>query len=262
MIGALGIVVLSSWTYLLSGAGTGMSESEMSSLDSALGSARPMGEPMSVMATPARWDLEYAGMMVGMWWLMMIAMMVPSAAPMILLYAGIARRQREEGSDVLLPTGIFAWGYLAVWGVFSVIATALQWGFEAAGILSPVIMTPTSLLFAAAILVAAGFYQLSPAKRACLSHCRGPIQFLMSHWRPGRWGAVRMGVVHGLYCLGCCWALMALLFVGGVMNLYWIGGLAILILLEKTIPAGDTLRKVTGALLMLWGVTFFNQATA
>ncbi len=266
VIGVLGIVVLASWTYLLARAGMGMSAWEMSSLGSALGRAKPMpapmGEAMSAMAMPARWDLEYAAMMVSMWWLMMIAMMVPSAAPMILLYAAVARRQREKGSDVLLPTGLFAWGYIAVWGFFSVIAAALQWGFEAAGILSPMMMTPTSLLFAAAILVAAGLYQLTPAKQACLSHCRGPIQFLMSHWRPGRWGAVRMGVVHGLYCLGCCWALMALLFVGGVMNLYWIGGLATIILLEKTIPAGDVFGKVTGGLLMLWGSTFIYQATA
>ncbi len=266
VIGVLGIVVLASWTYLLAGAGMGISAWEMSSLGSALGRAKPMpapmGEAMSAMAMPARWDLEYAAMMVSMWWLMMIAMMVPSAAPMILLYAAVARRQREKGSDVLLPTGLFAWGYIAVWGFFSVIAAALQWGFEAAGILSPMMMTPTSLLFAAAMLVAAGLYQLTPAKQACLSHCRGPIQFLMSHWRPGRWGAVRMGVVHGLYCLGCCWALMALLFVGGVMNLYWIGGLATIILLEKTIPAGDVFGKVTGGLLMLWGSTFIYQATA
>jgi predicted metal-binding membrane protein len=257
----------------------GMSAWEMSSLDLALGRAKPMpmgevsamsggqmsgamGDAMSAMATPARWNLEYAGIMVSMWWVMMIAMMVPSAAPMILLYAAVARRQREKGSDALLPTGIFAWGYVAVWGFFSVIAAALQWGFEAAGILSPMMMSSTSLLFAAAILVAAGLYQLTPAKQACLRHCRGPIQFLMGHWRPGRWGAFWMGVEHGAYCLGCCWALMTLLFFGGVMNLYWIAGLAVIVLLEKTIPAGDTLGKVTGGLLMLWGVTFLYQAMA
>jgi predicted metal-binding membrane protein len=123
-------------------------------------------------------------------------------------------------------------------------------------------MSSTSLLFAAAILVAAGLYQLTPAKQACLRHCRGPIQFLMGHWRPGRWGAFGMGVEHGAYCLGCCWALMALLFFGGVMNLYWIAGLAVIVLLEKTVPAGDKLGKVTGGLLMLWGVTFLLQGMA
>lgn len=262
VLGALGIVILASWGYTLAGAGIDMSAWEMSSLESAAGHAKPMqmGVAMSVMATPARWDLAYAAMMVSMWWMMMIAMMVPSAAPMILLYAAVARRQREKGIDVLLPTGIFAWGYIAVWGFFSVIAAALQWGFEAAGILSPVMMNSTSLLFAATVLVAAGLYQLTPAKQACLRHCRGPIQFLMSHWRPGRWGAVRMGAVHGVYCLGCCWALMALLFVSGVMNLYWIVGLAVIVLLEKTISAGDTFGKMIGGLLVLWGAMFVYQA--
>lgn len=275
VLSALAVVVLASWAYVLAGAGMGMSAWEMSSLDLALGRARPklmgqvtghmsgaMGDAMSVMATPARWNLEYAGIMVSMWWVMMIAMMVPSAAPMILLYAAVARRQREIGSDALLPTGIFAWGYVAVWGFFSVIAAALQRGFEAAGILSPMMLSPTSLLFAAAILVAAGLYQLTPVKQACLRHCRGPLQFLMGHWRPGRRGAFCMGVKHGAYCLGCCWALMTLLFFGGVMNLYWIAGLAVIVLLEKRIPSGDTLGKVIGGLLMLWGATFLYQALA
>jgi predicted metal-binding membrane protein len=221
-----------------------------------------MGDAMSAMATPARWSLEYASIMVSMWWVMMIAMMVPSAAPMILLYAAVARGQRQKGGEALLPTGIFAWGYVAVWGFFSVIAAAMQWGFEAAGVLSPMMMNSTSLLFAAAILVTAGLYQLTPAKQACLRHCRGPIQFLMSRWYPGRWGAFRMGTEHGAYCLGCCWALMTLLFFGGVMNLYWIAGLAVLVLLEKTIPTGDTLGKATGGLIVLWGATFLYQALA
>jgi predicted metal-binding membrane protein len=258
----------------------GMSAWEMSSLDLALGQAKlmpmgemcapmgggqmsgPMDDAMSAMATPARWNLEYAAIMLSMWWVMMIAMMVPSAAPMILLYAAVARRQRETGSDALLPTGIFASGYVAMWGFFSVIAAALQWGFEAAGILSPMMMNSTSLLFAAAILAAAGLYQVTPAKQACLRHCRGPIQFLTGQWRPGRWGAFWMGAEHGTYCLGCCWALMTLLFFGGVMNLYWIAGLAVMVLLEKTIPAGDTLGKLAGGLLVLWGVTFLYQAMA
>jgi predicted metal-binding membrane protein len=290
-LGALGVVVLASWAYVLAGAGMGMSAWKMSSLDLALGRVEPMpmgevsagamsggpmnagemsggqmsciiGDAMSAMATSARWNLEYAGIMVSMWWVMMIAMMVPSAAPLILLYAAVARRQREKGAEALLPTGIFASGYVAVWGFFSGIAAALQWGFEAAGILSPMMMNSTSLLFAAAILVAAGLYQLTPVKQACLRHCRGPIRFLMGRWCPGRWGAFRMGVEHGAYCLGCCWALMTLLFFGGVMNLYWIGGLAVMVLLEKTIPAGDTLGKVTGGLLMLWGGTFLYRAMA
>jgi predicted metal-binding membrane protein len=269
-LGALGVVVLASWAYVLAGAGMGMSAWKMSSLGGPMnagemsGGQMPciMGDAISAMATSARWNLEYAGLMVSMWWVMMIAMMVPSAAPVILLYAAVARRQRETGAEALLPTGIFASGYVAVWGFFSVIAAALQWRFEAAGILSPMMMNSNSLMFAAAILVAAGLYQLTPVKQACLKHCRGPIRFLMGRWCPGRWGAFRMGVEHGAYCLGCCWALMTLLFFGGVMNLYWIAGLAVMVLLEKTIPAGDTLGKLIGGLLMLWGATFLYQAMA
>ncbi len=256
VLAALGVVILVSWACVLSGAGTGMPAGEMSSLEMALGGAA------SAMAMPAGWDVGYAGVMVGMWWVMMLAMMLPGAAPMILLHAAVARRQRERNPKVLLATGLFAWGYVAVWGVFSVIAAGLQWGFEAAGILSPMTMNATSLLFAAAILSAAGLYQLSPAKQACLRYCRGPLQFLMGHWRAGRWGAFRMGMAHGAYCLGCCWALMALLFFGGVMNLYWIAGLALIVLLEKTIPAGDKLGKLTGGLLVLWGAVFAYRAVS
>jgi len=188
--------------------------------------------------------------------------MLPSAAPMILLYAAVNRRAREQGGGALLPTGIFAWGYVTVWGAFSVIAAGLQWAFEGAGILSPAMMNSTSRLFAAGILLAAGLYQLTPVKAACLRHCRGPLAFLMGRWRAGRWGAFRMGVEHGAYCLGCCWALMALLFFGGVMNLYWIAGLAIVVLLEKTLPAGAVVGRITGALLAAWGGAVLYQAAA
>jgi predicted metal-binding membrane protein len=255
---------------------------DMTSLDMALGLSEPMAVPdmiggamssqdmgtgvmsgpMSAMATPAGWNLEYAGIMVIMWWVMMIAMMLPSAAPMVLLFAAANRRQGSAVGDPLLPTGIFTWGYVAVWGGFSVIATALQWAFESAGILSPMMMNSTSMLLAGVILVFAGLYQLTPVKQTCLRHCRSPLQFLMGHWRGGRWGAFRMGVEHGAFCLGCCWALMALLFFGGIMNLYWIAGLAVIVLLEKTIPAGERLGKIIGGLLGLWGVTILYQAVA
>ena len=256
VLAALGAVILASWAYVLAGAGTGMPAWKMSSLDTALGGAA------SAMAMPARWDMGYAGVMVGMWWAMMLAMMLPSAAPMILLHAAVGRRRRERNPATLLATGLFAWGYAAAWGVFSVLATGAQWIFEAAGILSPMAMNATGLLFAAAILAAAGLYQLSPAKQVCLRHCRGPLGFLMGRWRAGRWGAFRMGAEHGAYCLGCCWALMGLLFFGGVMNLYWIAGLALLVLLEKTVPAGDRLGKAAGALLVLWAAAFAWRAVS
>ena len=278
---ALVTVIVLSWAYILSGAGMGMSAWKMTSLDVALGRSQPMqapemnngaisgagmasgttNGPMAAMATPARWDFGYAGVMVVMWWVMMFAMMLPSAAPMILLFTAANRRQSQADRDALLPTGIFAWGYIAVWGGFSVIATALQWALESAGILSPM-MNATNLLMAGIILLLAGLYQLTPVKQACLRHCRSPLQFLMGRWHGGRWGAFRMGVEHGTFCLGCCWGLMALLFFSGVMNLYWIAGLAIIVLLEKMIPAGAILGKIIGALLMLWGAIFIYHVVA
>jgi predicted metal-binding membrane protein len=187
---------------------------------------------------------------------MMVAMMLPSAAPMILLYAAIGRRQRQSGQAVLLPAGIFASGYVVAWGAFSAVATGLQWGFEQVGILSPKMMNVTSLL------IAAGLYQLSPLKRACLAHCRSPLQFLSGHWKQGRRGAFRMGVEHGAFCLGCCWGLMALLFFGGIMNLYWIAGLAVFVAIEKLVPAGDVIAKILGGLFVLWGGSFLYSALA
>jgi predicted metal-binding membrane protein len=262
IIAALTAVVVISWAYILAGAGMGMTAWDMSSLDFALGRAKPMamGTAMAAMATPAGWSFGYAVLMVVMWWVMMVAMMLPSAAPMILLYATISRKQQQRDETVLLPAGIFASGYIAVWGAFSVLAVALQWGFESAGILSPKIMNTTSLLFAGALLIAAGLYQLSPLKRACLAHCRSPFQFLTSYWHTGRWGAFHMGFDHGAYCLGCCWGLMALLFFGGVMNLYWIAGLAVLVAIEKLLPRGDVIAKVLGGLFVLWGASFLYGA--
>jgi predicted metal-binding membrane protein len=170
---------------------------------------------------------------------------------MILLFARIQRQQKAKGSP-FIPTGVFTAGYLVTWGVFSVIATGAQWGFERAGLLSAM-MTSTSGLFAGLLLLAAGIYQLTPLKHACLRHCRSPIQFIRHYWRTGAGGAFRMGIDHGAFCLACCWLLMALLFVGGVMNLYWIVGVALFVLLEKTLPAGHWLGSITGIGLMIWG---------
>ena len=133
------------------------------------------------------------------------------------------------------------------------VATGLQWGLERLALLSPM-MQATSLYLGAALLIGAGLYQLTPLKYACLRHCRSPFDFIANHWRQGTGGAFRMGLEHGLFCLGCCWVLMALLFYGGVMNLWWIAGLAIYVLLEKLAPAGPRLGRYTGALLILWGV--------
>jgi predicted metal-binding membrane protein len=219
---ALTAVIVMSWIYIRAGAGMGMAAWDMSSLKLALGHTKPMAMlkpepmampmPMAAMATPAGWDLGYTAIMVVMWWVMMIAMMLPSAAPMILVYAAIDRRQRRFGGRTRLSTSAFASGYIAAWGGFSVIAAALQWAFEHAGVLSPKMMNTTSLLFAGGLLVIAGLYQLTPVKRACLKNCRSPLQYLTGYWRNGVRGAFLMGVEHGAFCLGCCWALMALLF--------------------------------------------------
>lgn len=266
--GALVFVSAVCWLYLLTGAGMGMSAFEMSSLSMAVGTSTgssmgmpmtgAMGHAMMAMATPAHWTWGYALLMFGMWWVMMIAMMLPSAAPMILLFALLNRRSLAKGGPYV-PTAMFAGAYLVAWGGFSIVAVALQWGLERAELLSPM-MASRNVAFGGALLVLAGAYQLSPLKHACLSHCRGPIDFISRHWRAGLRGAFRMGVHHGLYCLACCWALMTLLFFGGVMNLYWIVGLALFVLLEKTVPPGHWLASLTGLALVVWGVALLFAA--
>ena len=197
------------------------------------------------------WTPVDLALMFVMWAVMMVAMMLPSAAPMILLFATVNRRQKTRGA-VVAPTGLFAAGYVAVWTLFSLGATGLQWTLQRGGLLSPMMATTSSVL-GGAVLLTAGVYQWTPLKGACLTHCRSPIHFITQHWQPGRAGAFRMGWDHGLYCLGCCWFLMCLLFVGGVMNLVWIAGLAIFVLLEKVLPL-EWVPQVSGAALVVWGL--------
>jgi predicted metal-binding membrane protein len=210
-----------------------------------------MSDMAMAAIAPMAWTPGYAVLMFFMWWIMMLAMMLPSAAPMILLFAMVNRKQREKGAPYV-PTGIFAAGYVLVWGAFSLVAVAAQWGLEQSGLLSATMAT-TSVALGTGLLIAAGIYQLTPLKHACLRHCRSPIAFITQHWRPGEFGALRMGVAHGAFCTGCCWFLMALLFYGGIMNLYWIVGLALFVLLEKTTPAGHWLGRISGVVLIAWG---------
>jgi predicted metal-binding membrane protein len=181
----------------------------------------------------------------------MLAMMLPSATPMILLFAAVNRKQRARGGP-FVPTAAFAAGYLVLWAVFSVLAVALQWGLQRVELVSPVLLR-ADIVVGGLLLVAAGLYQLTPLKHACLEHCRSPAHFLSRHWRSGPAGALRMGMEHGAFCVGCCWFLMLLLFVGGVMNLAWIAGLAAFVLLEKTVPAGHWLARAAGVALLLTG---------
>jgi predicted metal-binding membrane protein len=265
VIAALLTVIVLAWAYILTGAGVGMAGFEAGTttgapagtagadhdMDSREGASDAMQEVGVAAMAPMAWSPGYAVLMFFMWWIMMMAMMLPSATPMILLFALINRKQRENGAPYV-PTGIFAAGYLLVWGAFSLVAVTAQWGLGRIGLLSSMLAS-TSVLLGAGLLIAAGIYQLTPLKHACLRHCRSPIFFIGHHWRPGNMGALRMGVEHGAFCTGCCWFMMALLFYGGVMNLYWIVGLAVFVLLEKTIPAGHWLGSITGGFLIAWG---------
>jgi len=213
---ALLLVVAAAWGYTLTGTGMGVAE----------------------------WSLRYAALMLAMWWVMMVAMMLPSAAPAILLAAAINRRSARP----LYGTA----GYLLAWLGFSVLMTAVQWALEASGGLSALLRV-TSPYLAGALLIAAGLWQLTPLKQACLRHCRSPIDYLTRHRRPGNRGALLMGAGHGSYCLGCCAFLMVLLFVGGVMNLAWIAGLALFVLVEKLLARGVAFSRAAGAALIIAG---------
>lgn len=268
-----GVVALCmlAWLYIVAGAGLGMNAWEMTRLalfphqqtpnmTSDMTSDMPgmdmPGMDMSAMATePRAWGGANWALMIAMWWVMMIAMMSPSAAPTILLYAHVHRHALAQGQiqDKLAPTGVFMAGYLLVWLGFSVAATALHWLLEREAFVSATMMSSQSRWLSAIVLIGAGLYQLSPFKNACLSHCRAPTAFLARHWRPHALGALRLGALHGAFCVGCCWMLMGLLFVGGIMNLVWVAGLAILVLAEKLFPAGQWVGRAAGIALIAWG---------
>lgn len=207
-------------------------------------------EPMPGMEMPAVTWLT----VTAMWMVMMVAMMVPSAAPLVLLYLRVARHPIEAAKrdPVYVPSAFLVAGYLAIWLVFSMIAATLQFGLQRAGLISEMMLWSRSAVLSATMLAAAGLYQLTSTKRACLKRCRGPVTFLAHHWRPGRLGALVMGLEHGAWCVSCCWVLMGLLFVGGVMNLVWIALIAILILIERVAPFGVTVSRVSGSLLLAW----------
>lgn len=187
----------------------------------------------------------------GMWSVMMVAMMLPSATPMILLVGAVARRRGAAGPAV--HTGLFTAGYFLLWIGFSAVAALAQWLLHRAALLTPA-MASASPVLSGLVLLTAGVYQWLPLKRACLGHCRSPLHFLGAEWREGRAGALRMGARHGLFCVGCCWATMTLLFVGGVMRLPWIVALAALVLLEKLGPRGATLARAAGVVFAGWGL--------
>jgi predicted metal-binding membrane protein len=224
------IASASAWLYILSGAGMGMTMLEMT---------HPGDTGMDMdMVMPQSWSSGYTVMMFFMWWIMMIAMMLPSATPTILLSAALNRRSSNE-TPPYGSAAIFTMGYLLAWAIFSLAAVLFHWLLEQAGLLSMLMESASRIL--------------SGLLHSCLTHCQSPVEFLVRHRRPGNRGALLMGLHHGYYCLGCCWFLMALLFVGGVMNLYWIIGLAIFVYLEKTLAGGKWLARISGVALLAWG---------
>lgn len=196
------------------------------------------------------WTVTYLIPAFTMWALMMVAMMLPSAMPMILLYARLSRQTANSDTN----TAVFVLAYLGVWSGFSVLAAVAQAALVSAAIVTGMALKLDSNALSGGLLVAVGLYQLSPLKAACLDQCQSPLSFVMRLWRPGWAGALRLGVRHGLYCVGCCWALMLLLFAGGVMNLAWIALLTGLVFIEKVAPQSVPARKIISAFLLLGGV--------
>lgn len=218
----MALLVALAWLFLLRGAGM------------------PDAMSMRAVAPP-----PFAALLL-MWWVMMVAMMLPSAAPAILLYARV--REARSGETGIAQSWVFVIGYALIWLLFSVGAAGAQRLITG----SAMAIEPERVM--TAVLIAAGAYQLSPLKSACLSQCRSPAQFLSRHWRPGVSGAVRLGILHGAYCAGCCWALMALLFVGGVMNIGWIVLLTLFVAIEKLAPGGAWIGRAAGVALIGWGL--------
>jgi len=216
-----------------------------------------MAFDMNGMSAASGGRFEFT-LMFAMWAVMMVGMMVPSATPMILMFTRTSRNNRNK-DEPFVPTAYFVAGYIVVWSGFGLAATVLQWGLQNVGLLSPVLVG-TNAVFAGLVFIAAGLYQWTPFKDACLRHCQTPLGFLMTRWRDGAGGALRMGFEHGAYCVGCCWMLMALLFVGGVMNLLWVAVLAAFVLLEKLSPPGPWVPRISGTALMAWGGLVFVQA--
>ncbi len=201
----------------------------------------------SIGGAVAYWVLVFI-----MWWTMMMAMMLPSAAPAILAYGAMSRKFAEKGATVG-PVALFASGYAAIWTAFSLGAVMFQ---ALLGAFVPLtgMMATASAAIGGALLISAGIYQMTPLKHACLHKCQSPIMYFARNWQAGLVGAVRMGLSHGTYCLGCCWVLMGLLFYGGVMEPLWIIGLATYVAAEKLIPAKLRLTQFSGVILILWGL--------
>ena len=253
---AIAVLVGATLTYTVLGVGMNMSAIQMTP---GLGQSQMSMPKMSAMknmaASPAVWTFNYSVLMFFMWWTMMIAMMLPSASPMILLYTALIRRTKKTKSIIRQVTS-FICGYLLAWAAFSLFAAALQSQLELRDWMSPMMMEATNIYLAAGILIAAGVYQLTPLKTVCLEKCRQPASFLANYKNTWVNSPLRIGLVHGFYCVGCCWFLMGLLFFGGIMNLYWIVGLIIFVAIEKLHEKGIIFGKILGGGAIVSGIAF------
>ena len=233
----LGGITLLSWFYLI-----------------AMANDMAMPPGFDMIMKVRQWNADYFVMMFLMWAIMMVGMMIPSVAPTVMIYAAIERKAARQGTPIA-STSAFVAGYIAIWTLFSLVATTAQWGLEQAALLSPM-MVSNSAYLGAFLLVAAGIYQWLPLKDSCLQQCRSPVEFFSTHMRQGTLGALRMGIDNGFFCLGCCWVLMCLLFVGGVMNLLWIAIITLFVLLEKILPAGQIGGRMMGVVMIFSGIGF------
>jgi predicted metal-binding membrane protein len=254
IIAALGLLTILAWADLVWLA----NDMSMGGMDMTGFRMIPAGRGL-MMPANAPWQPIEFGYVLAMWTVMMIGMMTPSAAPMILIYARVGRQAASKGQP-FAASSWFAAGYLLAWAAFALIATSSQWALERAALLTPMMQTASNVL-SGCVLIVAGLYQWTPVKDACLSYCQAPLAFIMCHggFRPEVSAALALGFRHGLYCVGCCWALMALLFVNGVMNLFWIAALAILVLLEKLIPFGRIIARLAGLAFIAGGVWLLTQ---
>jgi len=255
--GALATIAALAWAYVLWLA----ADMDMGGMDMTGFRMIPAGIGIMAPADTPWTAIEFAFVLV-MWAVMMVGMMAPSAAPMILMYARVGRQGRAEGKH-LAATGWFAAGYFLVWVGFSLAATFVQWAVERAALLDSRMATASNV-FGGAVLIAAGVYQWTPLKDVCLTQCQSPFAFLMRHggFRGDISGCLLLGFRHGLYCVGCCWALMALLFVGGVMNVLWIAVLVLLVLVEKLTPFGRWVARAAGVVFVAAGAWLLFFATA
>jgi predicted metal-binding membrane protein len=254
------LIIIITGVYTIFGIGMPMSAIEMTKMSGIFSIPSSMDMDMNMgsnnMNMGMGWSFSMAISMFLMWWLMMIAMMTPSAAPTLLLFHNL-KRIGSERKSALSYTYFFLSGYLIVWAIFSLIACILHKFFDNSSITDIGMMQIISIQLSGTLLIAAGIYQFTPLKNACLEKCRTPIDFLSSNNRKGAKGSFIMGAHHGLFCLGCCWALIALLFVGGVMNLFWITGLALYVLIEKIIIKARWLDKIMGLTLIVFGIFLF-----